>query len=81
MTEHARSPGQLTGRIPQQQVALVNLLDRLLAGGVVIAGEVTLSIADVDLVRISLRALVMSIRAGMPGPAGSGSWQAKAGVQ
>jgi hypothetical protein len=45
-----------------RNVALVDLLDRLLAGGVVIAGEITLSIADVDLVRISLRALVATIR-------------------
>jgi gas vesicle protein GvpA/GvpJ/GvpM family len=50
-------------RAPQPQVALVDLLDRVLAGGVVIAGDVTLSIADVPLVRISLRALVMSVRA------------------
>ncbi|HET6357387.1 gas vesicle protein [Streptomyces sp.] len=46
-------------------MALVDLLDRVLAGGVVIAGEITLSIADIDLVRISLRALVASIRPGM----------------
>jgi hypothetical protein len=45
-----------------ERIALVDLLDRLLAGGVVIAGDVTISIADVDLVRISLRALVASIR-------------------
>lgn len=43
-------------------VALVDLLDRLLAGGVVIAGDITISIADVDLVRISLRAIIASIR-------------------
>ncbi|MFF3072263.1 gas vesicle protein [Kitasatospora sp. NPDC057904] len=43
-------------------MALVDLLDRVLAGGVVIAGEITLAIADVDLVRISLRALVASVR-------------------
>lgn len=48
-----------------EHVALVDLLDRLLAGGVVIAGEITLSIADVDLVRISLRAMVASVRAAM----------------
>ena len=42
------------------QVALVDLLDRVLAGGVVIAGELTLSIADVDLVHISLRAVISS---------------------
>lgn len=46
-----------------ENVALVDLLDRLLAGGVVVAGEITLSIADVDLVRISLRLLIASVRA------------------
>ena len=45
-----------------QRIALVDLLDRLLAGGVVITGDITISIADVDLVRISLRALIASIR-------------------
>ncbi|MFD0558464.1 gas vesicle protein GvpA/GvpJ/GvpM family [Stackebrandtia endophytica] len=48
-------------RVPEQRpLALVDLLDRVLGGGVVIAGEVTLSLAGVDLVRISLRALVAS---------------------
>ena len=45
---------------PERRVALVDLLDRVLAGGVVITGEVTLSIADVDLVHVSLRALLTS---------------------
>jgi hypothetical protein len=49
--------------IREERVALVDLLDRVLAGGVVIAGDVTLSIADVDLVTISLRALVTSVSA------------------
>lgn len=49
-----------------REVALVDLLDRLLATGVVVAAEVTLSVADVDLVRISLRALVTSVRAREP---------------
>ena len=44
-----------------QPVPLVDLLDRVLATGVVISGDVTISIADVDLVRISLRALVASV--------------------
>jgi hypothetical protein len=42
----------------------VDLLDRVLAGGVVVTGEIALSIADVDLVYISLRALVTSVRSG-----------------
>jgi Gas vesicle protein len=44
-----------------ERIALVDLLDRVLAGGVVVSGEVVLSIADVDMVRISLRALVTSV--------------------
>ncbi|WP_055482386.1 gas vesicle protein [Sphaerimonospora mesophila] len=50
------------GRLPAERVALVDLLDRLLAGGVVVAGDLVLSIADIDLVRISLRALIASVR-------------------
>ncbi len=47
--------------IQGERIALVDLLDRVLAGGVIISGDVTLSIAEVDLVTISLRALVTSI--------------------
>jgi len=49
--------------LPAQRVALVDLLDRVLAGGVVVTGEITLSVADVDLVTISLRALLASVSA------------------
>jgi hypothetical protein len=47
--------------VPAECIALVDLLDRVLAGGVVVAGDVTLSIADVDLVTVSLRALITSV--------------------
>lgn len=47
-----------TEQLPGRQVALVDLLDRLLSGGVVLSGDIVLSIADIDLVRISLRALI-----------------------
>lgn len=49
--------------LPPDRIALVDLLDRVLAGGVVVAGEVTLSVADVDMVTVSLRALVTSVSA------------------
>jgi hypothetical protein len=52
---------------PAERVSLVDLLDRVLAGGVVVTGEITLSIADVDLVVISLRALLTSVSA-LAGP-------------
>ncbi|MGW4794132.1 gas vesicle protein [Nonomuraea sp. NPDC004297] len=54
------------GRLPAERVALVDLLDRLLAGGVVVSGDLVLSIADIDLVRISIRALIMSVRESGP---------------
>jgi hypothetical protein len=44
-----------------RDVALVDLVDRLLGNGVVIAGDVTLALADIDLVHVSLRALVASV--------------------
>ncbi|WP_078489464.1 gas vesicle protein [Streptomyces bikiniensis] len=50
-----------TESLPGRQVALVDLLDRLLSGGVVLSGDLVLSIADIDLVRISLRALIVSV--------------------
>jgi Gas vesicle protein len=42
-------------------VALVDLIDRLMAGGVVVDGDLTLSVADVDLVRVHLRAMIASV--------------------
>ncbi|MFD9129792.1 gas vesicle protein [Kitasatospora sp. NPDC059571] len=54
--------------LPQRQVALIDLLDRLLSGGVVLTGDIVLSIADIDLVRISLRALIVSISEQHPAP-------------
>jgi hypothetical protein len=45
----------------ERDVALIDLLDRLLAGGVVLGGDLTLSIADVDLVYLSLRAIITSV--------------------
>ena len=44
-----------------RQVTLVELVDRLLGKGVVIAGDITLSVADIDLVYVELRALVSSV--------------------
>jgi hypothetical protein len=44
-----------------RDVALVDLIDRLMAGGVVVDGDLTLSVADVDLVHVALRAIVASV--------------------
>jgi hypothetical protein len=44
-----------------RELALVDLLDRLLAGGVVIQGDIVLAAAEVDLVALDLRLLIASI--------------------
>jgi hypothetical protein len=51
----------------QEDVTLVDLLDRVLAGGVVIIGDITLSLADIDLVHVSLRLVVSSVPTLQPG--------------
>ncbi|HXR69261.1 gas vesicle protein [Actinocrinis sp.] len=51
------------GPLAARPVSLVDLLDRVLAGGVVVAGEVTLCVADIELVQISLRLLLSSVSA------------------
>jgi hypothetical protein len=49
-------------RLPtQREVALVEVLDRALGAGVVITGDITLSLADIDLVDLSLRLVVGSV--------------------
>lgn len=51
-----------------RQVALIDLLDRLLTGGAVLTGDLVLCVADVDLVHINLRAVIRSITPEEPAP-------------
>ena len=46
-------------------IALVDLLDRLLGNGVLVAGDVVVSLAGVDLVEIQLHLMISSVRAHM----------------
>ncbi|HET9731693.1 MAG TPA: gas vesicle protein [Acidimicrobiales bacterium] len=43
-----------------RRVTLVDLADRLLGRGVVVSGDITLSVADVDLVYVGLRLFLAS---------------------
>lgn len=45
----------------RQQVTLVELVDRVLHKGVTLTGDITLSVADVDLVYLGLRVLLTSV--------------------
>ncbi|HEY3529315.1 MAG TPA: gas vesicle protein [Nocardioides sp.] len=57
----ARAEGR-SGSRETQPIALVDLLDRLLGTGVVLSGDVLISLAGVDLVEIRLRALIRTVR-------------------
>ena len=50
-------------RSPEEEVTLLELLDRVLDKGVVLSGDITLSVADVDLVYVGLRVLLSSVEA------------------
>ncbi|HEY2437689.1 MAG TPA: gas vesicle protein [Solirubrobacteraceae bacterium] len=45
----------------EREVALVEVLDRALGAGVVITGDLTISLAEVDLIHLDLRLLVGSV--------------------
>ena len=47
------------------QISLVDLLDRLLGTGVVLSGDIVISLAGVDLVQVRLHALITSVRGEM----------------
>jgi hypothetical protein len=53
------SSGELVSADPS--ITLVELVDRLLDKGVVVSGEVTIAVADVDLIRLGLRVLLSSV--------------------
>jgi hypothetical protein len=48
---------------PEEEVTLLELLDRVLDKGIVLSGDITLSVADIDLVYVGLRVLLTSIEA------------------
>ena len=57
------APAGLKARSAEEQVTLLELLDRVLDKGVVLSGDMTLSVADVDLVYVGLRVLISSVEA------------------
>ena len=68
LTLHGLGAGPDDRAPMDRQVALIDLLDRLLTGGAVLTGDVVLSVADVDLVRINLRAVIHSVSPDQPAP-------------
>lgn len=59
MSAGAQTPPSLYAST--RDVALIDLLDRLLQGGVAIQGDITLCAAGIDLVTLDLRVLVAAV--------------------
>ena len=57
---------------PEERLSLLELLDRVLDKGVTLSGDITLSVADVDLVYVGLRVLISSIEAAQRRRSGEG---------
>jgi gas vesicle structural protein len=51
----------MSDTLAQQDVTLLELVDRVLNKGVVLTGDVTLSVAGVDLVYVGLRLMLASV--------------------
>jgi hypothetical protein len=51
----------VSNELLRHQVTLLELVDRVLNKGVVLSGDITLSVAGVDLVYVGLRVLLSSV--------------------
>lgn len=49
----------------QERLSLLELLDRVLNKGVVLSGDLVISVADVDLIYLQLRVLLTSVETGL----------------
>jgi hypothetical protein len=60
---------------PNRDVALLELLDRVIDHGVVLSGDITIAVADVDLIYLGLRLILTTIeRAQDAGAIPTPSW-------
>lgn len=50
-----------TVQVAERDITLLELLDRALDKGVILWGDITISVADVDLVYVGLKVLVSSV--------------------
>ena len=54
-------PTDLTGNPPRANTGLVDVLDRVLDKGLVVAGDIKVSLAEVELLTIRIRLMICSI--------------------
>ena len=83
MTQGEATPGtdrftpELCAPDESERVSICEVLDRVLNKGVVVAGEVTISVADVDLLYLGLHLVLTSIETARES---LGNWRGAAGL-
>lgn len=58
---HNSEPRRTSQALRERDVSLLELLDRILDKGVVIAGDVVISVADIDLIYLGLKVILTSV--------------------
>ncbi|OIO93730.1 MAG: hypothetical protein AUK03_07775 [Anaerolineae bacterium CG2_30_64_16] len=53
--------GRRAHAVHEREVTLLELLDRILDKGVIIAGDVVISVADIDLIYLGLKVILTSV--------------------
>jgi hypothetical protein len=55
------SPAPVEAREEAQEVTLLDLVDRAIEHGAILAGDITIAVANVDLIYVGLEVLIASI--------------------
>jgi hypothetical protein len=74
-------PPELDALNDRDRVSLCEMLDRLLNKGVVVVGEITISVADVDLLYLGLNLVLTSMETAFLQSEGSAAIRTGAGVK
>ncbi len=53
--------GKDDDKLTNKDIALLDLVDRILAKGVILKGDITISVADVDLIYLGVKILLASV--------------------
>jgi len=59
--QRSNGAGRTSQAMSERDVSLLELLDRILDKGVVIAGDVVISVADIDLIYLGLKVILTSV--------------------
>ena len=55
------SPAPVEAREEAQEVTLLDLVDRAIEHGAILAGDITIAVADIDLIYVGLEVLIASV--------------------